>query len=66
MIIDSSALLAILLGEPDAGRYATAIAQDPDRLLSALFYLETAPLPILFKGDDFSRTDAERVELPPG
>src|SRR3990167_7224149 len=42
MIIDSSALIAILLGEPDAAAYAQAIANDPKRLISAFSALETA------------------------
>ena len=30
MVIDTSALVAILLGEPDAGVFAGAIAADPE------------------------------------
>jgi ribonuclease VapC len=40
MVIDTSALLAILLGEPDAALYAEAISQDPKRLISAGTALE--------------------------
>ena len=42
MIIDTSALLAILLGEPDAGRYEDAIAAAWPRRMSAIALLEAA------------------------
>ena len=42
MVIDSSALLALLLAEPEAERIARAIASDPRRLVSAFSALETA------------------------
>ena len=42
MVIDTSALIAILLQEEDAGRFAVAIKNDPLRLISAAFVLETA------------------------
>jgi ribonuclease VapC len=42
MVLDTSALLAILLGEPEAAALAQAIANDPRRLLSAVSELETA------------------------
>jgi len=42
MVIDSSALLAILLGEPEAESCSRAIAGDPKRLVSALSALEAA------------------------
>ena len=41
MIIDTSALLAILFAEDDAEAYARAIAGAETRLLSAANYLET-------------------------
>ena len=41
MVIDTSALLAILFNEPDAERYEVAIEQDPSRLISAATVLET-------------------------
>jgi ribonuclease VapC len=41
MVIDTSALVAILLGESDAERFARAIADDPKRLVSAFSALET-------------------------
>jgi uncharacterized protein with PIN domain len=36
MVIDTSALVAILLGEPEAERFARALAAAPVRLLSAV------------------------------
>src|ERR1700676_481030 len=42
MVIDSSALLAILLGEPDAELFSRAVAGDPKRLVSAVLALEAA------------------------
>lgn len=42
MVIDTSALLAILLNEPDASRFEAAIEEDPVRLMSAGSVLETA------------------------
>ena len=41
MVIDSSALLAILFAEPDANRYSDAIAAAVTRLISAANLLET-------------------------
>jgi ribonuclease VapC len=40
MIVDTSAIVAILLGEPDADRFAAAIAGAPVRLLSAVNRVE--------------------------
>jgi ribonuclease VapC len=42
MVLDTSALLAILLGEPEAAAIAQAIVSDPTRLLSAVSEVETA------------------------
>ena len=42
MVIDTSVLLAILLGEPEAEDFSRAVAADPKRLLSALSALEAA------------------------
>lgn len=42
MVIDSSALVAVLLGEPEAERLTTALAADPVRCISALSVLETS------------------------
>ena len=42
MIIDSSAILAILFDEPDAALYAAAIATTPACRISAVNYVEAA------------------------
>jgi ribonuclease VapC len=42
MVIDSSAALAILLGEADRERFADAIDADPTRIMSAVSVLETS------------------------
>jgi ribonuclease VapC len=42
MVIDTSAVVAILFGEPEAESFAEAIAQDPVRLMSAASVLEAA------------------------
>lgn len=42
MVIDTSALMAILLGEPEAESFSQSIAKDPKRLVSALSLLEAA------------------------
>jgi ribonuclease VapC len=40
MVVDTSALVAILLGEPDAERFARAIGAAPVRFLSAVTRVE--------------------------
>ncbi|WP_420125585.1 type II toxin-antitoxin system VapC family toxin [Longimicrobium sp.] len=42
MVIDASALIAILLAEPEAARMASAIAADPNRLVGAATLVEAA------------------------
>ena len=42
MVIDTSALLAILLAEPEAKLFAQAITGDPKRLVSAVSAFEAA------------------------
>ena len=42
MIVDTSALLAILLHESDAGRFAAALTSGPGCRMSAANFLETA------------------------
>lgn len=42
MVIDSSALLAILLGEPEIRAFNQKIEADPTRLMSVASYLEAA------------------------
>ena len=52
MVIDSSALVAILLGEPEAERLTTALAADPVRCISALPVLETSIVLYRRKGSE--------------
>jgi ribonuclease VapC len=40
MIVDSSAILAIAFQEPEAERFAVAIAESPDRAVPAVNWLE--------------------------
>ena len=42
MVIDTSAVFAILFGEPEAATFAEAIEQDAVRLMSAASVLEAA------------------------
>jgi ribonuclease VapC len=42
MIIDTSAIIAILRAEPEAAAYARAIEETPDRRMSAANFLEAA------------------------
>jgi ribonuclease VapC len=42
MVLDTSALLAVLLNEPEAAAFRLAIEADPVRLLSAATLVETA------------------------
>jgi ribonuclease VapC len=42
MVVDSSAVVAILRQEPDARRFALALAQAPDRWMSAASLVEAA------------------------
>lgn len=42
MIVDASAILAILFAEPDAPRFSAAIEAAPDTAMSALNWLEAA------------------------
>jgi ribonuclease VapC len=42
MVIDTSALLALLLDEPEAEAFRAAVEEDPVRLVSAATLLETA------------------------
>lgn len=55
MVIDTSALIAILLGEPDAKAFAMAIAADPKRLLSAFSALEVGIVIEAKKGEPGGR-----------
>jgi ribonuclease VapC len=51
MVIDTSAVVAILLGEPEAESFALAIAGDPKRLISAFSVLEAAIVMEAKKGE---------------
>lgn len=42
MVIDTSALIAILLGEPESKAIARAIANDSERLISSFSWLEAS------------------------
>lgn len=57
MVIDTSAVVAILLGEPDAGLYAKALEDSPSRLLSAVTRVELA---IVMEG---RKGEAGRIHL---
>jgi len=52
MVIDSSALVAILLGEPEADCLTTALAADPVRCISAFSVLETSVVLYRRKGTE--------------
>lgn len=51
MVIDPSALIAILLGESEADGFAGKIAEDPKRLISAFTALETGIVVEVKKGE---------------
>jgi len=55
MVIDSSALIAILLGEPQAEALVRAILHDPKRLMSAFSVLESGMVIEAKKGEAGSR-----------
>ena len=50
MVLDASALVAILLGEPEAGRLARAAANAPARLVGAPTVVEAAAVMLARKG----------------
>ncbi|MFZ5470522.1 MAG: type II toxin-antitoxin system VapC family toxin [Myxococcota bacterium] len=63
-VLDTSAVIAILFGEPEAELFAEAIESDHTRLISAASVLEASIVAeselgeaLLFKGNDFSQTD---------
>jgi len=58
MVVDTSALVAILLGEPDAERFAHALADAPVRLLSAVNRVELSSVIEGRKGET-GRADVE-------
>lgn len=55
MVIDTSALIAILLGEPEAELLSRAIADDTERLISVFTALETGIVIEARKGEAGSR-----------
>lgn len=55
MVIDTSAILALLLGEPEAELIARSITSDPKRLISAFSLLETSIVVEARKGADGGR-----------
>lgn len=55
MVIDTSALICILLGEPEAEEFARAIALDWKRLMSSVNALEAAIVIEAKKGEPGSR-----------
>lgn len=55
MIIDSSAVISLLLGEPKAEAISLAIASDPKRLMSAFSALESAIVIEAKKGESGGR-----------
>jgi ribonuclease VapC len=55
MVIDTSALVAILLGEPEAEAFVLAIAGDANRLISTFTALETAIVIEAKKGEPGGR-----------
>jgi len=55
MVTDSTALVALLLREAEAERFARAIAADPRRLISVFNWLETAIVIEAKKGEAGAR-----------
>ena len=55
MVIDTSAVIAILFGEPKAESFARALADDPKRLMSAFNVLETGIVVEAKKGESGGR-----------
>ena len=55
MVIDASALLAVLFGEPEADPVARSIASDPRRISSAFTVLEAAIVAEARKGESGGR-----------
>ncbi len=55
MVIDTSAVLAILFGEEDSERFATAIDADPTRIMSSASVLEASVVASARKGPSGER-----------
>ena len=74
MVIDTSALIAVLMGEPDAARLANAISVGSTRLISAASLVETSIVIESRKGDAggreldllLYRTDVEIIAVDQG
>jgi len=74
MIVDSSAIIAILRNEPDAGALAEALQEAPVRRISAVTYVEAAAVadndrdPVLSRRlDELVRNAQMRIEpVSPG
>ena len=64
MVLDPSALLALLLDEPDAEQFRLAVDEDATRLVvgDAFAYAlsRASGEPPLFKGGGFAQTDVAR------
>jgi ribonuclease VapC len=66
MVIDSSALIALLLAESETPAFVEAIAAVPRRLVGAPSYLETAIVMISRLGPELDRLLVElRIEIVP-
>jgi len=52
MVVDTSALIAILFGEPEAEGFARAISRDTRSLVSSFTVLETSVVLLVRKGVD--------------
>jgi len=70
MVIDSSALIAVLLGEPEAKLFSEAMANAPKRLVSAFSALETSIVVESKKGEPGGREldlllHKARIEMVP-
>ncbi len=63
MVVDSSAVLAILLGERDAERYADALSRPGRKLMSSVSKLESAIVVEARKGEAGARAFARLVAL---
>jgi len=55
MVLDTSALLALLFDEPEAEAFRIAVEDDPSRLVSAATLLETAIVTETRKGEPAGR-----------
>jgi ribonuclease VapC len=67
MVIDTAALIAILLREPDAQLYAEAIHPAGLTVGDCLSYAlaRTSGHPMLFNGNDFAQTDIRWIPQMP-